>query len=114
MIGSERDWRKVFVFTLTKLGKVPERYLNDKLNEEQKFSEIEFDSRSPQFERDVISKKKGKKIKIKAKIRNLNKLSEKGLAIILPSSTPNMDDEMLYENQASLAGYTTAVVYYRS
>jgi len=99
------------VFTLTKLGEVPERYLNDKLNEEQKFSEIEFNSRSPQFERDVISKKKGKKIKIKAKIRNLNKLSEKGLAIILPSSTPNMDDEMLYENQASLAGYTTAVVY---
>ena len=52
----------------------------------------------------------GKNQKVKVELRNLESVSN-GLIIVVPSSTPNMDDEKYYEKQVSKYGYATAIVY---
>ena len=48
--------------------------------------------------------------KIRVELRNLESISN-GIIIVVPSSTPNMDDEIYYEKQVSKHGYATAIVY---
>ena len=50
------------------------------------------------------------KNKNRVELRNLDNLSN-GLIIVLPSSTPNMDDEKFYEKQVSEFGFATAIVF---
>ena len=52
----------------------------------------------------------GKDQKVRVELRNLESVSN-GLIVVVPSSTPNMDDEKFYEKQVSEYGYATAIVY---
>ena len=52
----------------------------------------------------------GKDQEVRVELRNLDSISN-GLIIIVPSSTPNMEDELYYEKQVSGFKYATAIVY---
>jgi len=58
----------------------------------------------------TLLNEKGKNQKVRVELRNLEDVSN-GLIIVVPSSTPNMDDEKFYEKQVSTYGYATAIVY---
>lgn len=53
---------------------------------------------------------KGKEISIKLKYKNISGYSSKGLAIIVPSSTKNMEDENDYANRMAEMGFATVIV----
>ncbi|MGB1006248.1 MAG: hypothetical protein ACPGVX_03680 [Thalassobaculaceae bacterium] len=53
----------------------------------------------------------GKSVPVKVALANTAGLEKTGLAIIVPSSTPNMDDEEYYARKLRKLGLATAVVY---
>lgn len=71
--------------------------------------EINFDSKNTNDEISLL-KDQGLKISIKTKLRNIESFKN-GLIIIVPSSTPNMEDEEIYETEVKDLGLTTAIIY---
>ena len=53
----------------------------------------------------------GKAVPVKVALANTAGLEKSGLAIIVPSSTPNMDDEEYYASKLRKLGLATAVIY---
>ena len=51
----------------------------------------------------------GKVIDIKLKFKNLSGYTDKGLSIIVPSSTKNMEDEYDYANRMAKMGFATVI-----
>ena len=98
----EKDCDIVF----TKVGDLPEKISFD---DDRKVTEIKVTSKNVYHEISLL-KDEGKKQKIRVELRNLDNLSN-GLIIVLPSSTPNMDDEKFYEKQVSEFGFATAIVF---
>lgn len=90
----------------TKVGDLPEKISFD---DDRDVTEIKVTSKNV-FHEISLLKDEGKKQKIRVELRNLNNLNN-GLIIVLPSSTPNMDDEKYYEKQVSEFGFATAIVF---
>ena len=59
--------------------------------------EINYESKNTKDEIALL-KSEGTKIEVKAQVRNIDKI-ENGIIIIVPSSTPNMSDELIYEEK---------------
>tara|TARA_B100000676_G_scaffold313431_1_gene394629 strand:- start:6017 stop:7513 length:1497 start_codon:yes stop_codon:yes gene_type:complete len=53
----------------------------------------------------------GEKVLVDVEFQNLQDISAKGLAIIVPSSTPNMEDEAHYAERMREFGLATAVIH---
>ena len=60
-------------------------------------NEIKFESKNT-IEEIALLKSEGTKIDVKAQVRNIDKI-ENGIIIVVPSSTPNMSDELIYEKK---------------
>ncbi len=54
---------------------------------------------------------KGTQVPVKVVLANTQQLKKNGLAIIVPSSTPDMDDEEYYASKFRKLGLATAVIY---
>ncbi|WP_075506314.1 hypothetical protein [Candidatus Pelagibacter communis] len=100
------DYEKNCDIVFTKVGDLPEKISFD---DDRKVTEIKVTSKNVYHEISLL-KDEGKKQKIRVELRNLDNLSN-GLIIVLPSSTPNMDDEKFYEKQVSEFGFATAIVF---
>ena len=59
--------------------------------------EIKYESKNT-IEEIALLKSEGTKIEVKAQVRNIDKI-ENGIIIVVPSSTPNMSDELIYEKK---------------
>ena len=53
----------------------------------------------------------GESVPVKVVLNNTKELQKNGLAIVVPSSTPNMDDEEFYASKFRKLGLATAVIY---
>jgi dienelactone hydrolase len=53
----------------------------------------------------------GSEISVKVEFQDLVKIAKNGLAIIVPSSTPNMEDELFYASKMREFGLATAIVH---
>ena len=53
----------------------------------------------------------GESVPVKVVLNNAKELQKNGLAIVVPSSTPNMDDEEFYASKFRKLGLATAVIY---
>jgi hypothetical protein len=71
--------------------------------------EIEYESKNT-IEEIALLKSEGKKIEVKAQVRNIDKI-ENGIIIVVPSSTPNMSDELIYEEKIKDLNYASAIIY---
>ena len=58
----------------------------------------------------ALLKSEGTKIDVKAQVRNIDKI-ENGIIIVVPSSTPNMSDELIYEEKIKDLNYASAIIY---
>ena len=58
----------------------------------------------------MLSGDMGKNIDISLKFEQIEAIQSKGLAVILPSSTPDMEDEFYYAKQMRTMGFSTVVV----
>ena len=94
------------VITFTRTGDVKK---NKPLNKNQSFLEIKFSSKNTNDEITLLNED-GVNIEIMAKLRNINKIKN-GLIIVVPSSTPNMEDEYIYERQLKDLEKTTAIIF---
>lgn|GEM_PF-1818185 len=70
---------------------------------------VQVTSMNTQTENDLLSDT-GDKVTVDVEIQNLEKISRNGLAIIVPSSTPNMKDEMYYAKKMREFGLATAII----
>ena len=78
-----------------KIGNAPKpTKTSDQIDANDKTT-IQISSKNTMTENDLITDK-GEKVLVDIELQNLQQISEKGLAIIVPSSTPNMDDEAYY------------------
>ena len=77
--------------------------------DDRKVTEITINSKNTIDDLTLLNNK-GKDQKVRVELRNLESISN-GIIIVVPSSTPNMDDEIYYEKQVSKHGYATAIVY---
>ena len=68
------------------------------------------ESKNTTTELDLLADE-GKAVPVKVELGNTANLEKSGLAIIVPSSTPNMDDEEYYARKLRKLGLATAVVY---
>ena len=93
-------------FNFKRVGDVPE---TKSFADERKVTEITILSKNTNDDISLINNE-GKSQKIRVELRNLESLSN-GLIVVVPSSTPNMDDEIYYERQVSKYGYATAIVF---
>ena len=71
--------------------------------------EIKFESKNT-IEEIALLRSEGSKIEVKAQVRNIEKI-ENGIIIIVPSSTPNMSDELIYEGKIKDLNYASAIIY---
>ena len=71
--------------------------------------EIEYVSKNT-IEEIALLKSEGTKIDVKAQVRNIDKI-ENGIIIVVPSSTPNMSDELIYEEKIKDLNYASAIIY---
>ena len=94
------------VINFKRIGDVPKKIVS---KDDRKVTEITINSKNTIDDLTLLNNK-GKDQKVRVELRNLQSISN-GLIIIVPSSTPNMDDEIYYEKQVSKHGYATAIVY---
>ena len=94
------------VINFKRIGDVPKKVVS---KDDRKVTEITITSKNTNDDLNLLNNK-GKDQKIRVELRNLDSISN-GLIIVVPSSTPNMDDEIYYEKQVSKHGYATAIVY---
>ena len=94
------------VINLKRIGDVPKKVVS---KDDRKVTEITITSKNTNDDLTLLNDQ-GKDEKIRVELRNLDSISN-GLIIVVPSSTPNMDDEIYYEKQVSKYGYATAIVY---
>ena len=94
------------VINFKRIGDVPKKVVS---KDDRKVTEITITSKNTNDDLTLLNNK-GKDQKVRVELRNLESISN-GLIIVVPSSTPNMDDEIYYENQVSKHGYATAIVY---
>ena len=93
-----------------RIGNAPKPTKNsDQLDASDKTT-IQISSKNTMTENDLITDK-GEKVLVDIEFQNLQQISEKGLAIIVPSSTLNMDDEAYYAEKMREFGLATAIVY---
>ena len=71
--------------------------------------EIKYESKNT-IEEIALLKSEGTKIDVKAQVRNIDKI-ENGIIIVVPSSTPNMSDELIYEEKIKDLNYASAIIY---
>ena len=71
--------------------------------------EIRFESKNT-IEEIALLRSEGSKIEVKAQVRNIEKI-ENGIIIVVPSSTPNMSDELIYEGKIKDLNYASAIIY---
>ena len=71
--------------------------------------EIKFESKNT-IEEIALLRSEGSKIEVKAQVRNIEKI-ENGIIIVVPSSTPNMGDELIYEGKIKDLNYASAIIY---
>ena len=81
---------------------------NSKVNKDEML-EIKYESKNT-IEEIALLKSEGTKIDVKAQVRNIDKI-ENGIIIVVPSSTPNMSDELIYEEKIKDLNYTSAIIY---
>ena len=94
------------VINLKRIGDVPKKVVS---KDDRKVTEITINSKNTNDDITLLNNE-GKNQKVRVELRNLESISN-GLIIVVPSSTPNMDDELYYEKQVSKHGYATAIVY---
>ncbi len=100
--GSYKKCEMVF----KRVGNVPE-----KISFEDNREIVEINILSKNTNDDIaLLNDEGKDQEVRVELRNLESIS-KGLIIVVPSSTPNMEDELYYEKQVSEFKYATAIVY---
>ena len=97
--GSRCELKLTWASALKESGKV------DKAN----LLEIKYESKNT-IEEIALLKSEGTKIEVKAQVRNIDKI-ENGIIIIVPSSTPNMSDELIYEEKIKDLNYASAIIY---
>ena len=95
------------VINLKRVGDAPKKLAVKK--DERKVTEITVVSKNTNDDITLLNDE-GKNQKVRVELRNLESVSN-GLIIVVPSSTPNMDDELYYEKKVSKYGYATAIVY---
>ena len=71
--------------------------------------EIEYESKNT-IEEIALLKSKGTKVEVKAQVRNIDRIKN-GIIIVVPSSTPNMSDELIYEEKIKDLNYASAIIY---
>ena len=71
--------------------------------------EIKFESKNT-IEEIALLRSEGTKIEVKAQVRNIDKIGN-GIIIVVPSSTPNMSDELIYEGKIKDLNYASAIIY---
>ena len=71
--------------------------------------EIKYESKNT-IEEIALLKSEGTKIQVKAQVRNIDKI-DNGIIIVVPSSTPNMSDELIYEEKIKDLNYASAIIY---
>ena len=94
------------ILNLKRIGDVPKKVVS---KDDRKVTEITIVSKNTNDDITLVNNE-GKNQKVRVELRNLESISN-GLIIVVPSSTPNMDDELYYEKQISKHGYATAIVY---
>ena len=73
-------------------------------------NEIFVSSKSPKSITSLLSGK-GKEVKVRVTLSGMENYANNGLVIVLPSSTPNMEDEVDWASKMSDFGFATAIVY---
>ena len=94
------------VINFKRIGDVPKKVVS---KDDRKVTEININSKNTNDDIALLNND-GKNQKVRVELRNLESITN-GLIIVVPSSTPNMDDELYYEKQVSKHGYATAIVY---
>ena len=94
------------VINFKRIGDVPKKVVS---KDDRKITEISINSKNTNDDITLLNND-GKNQKVRVELRNLESITN-GLIIVVPSSTPNMDDELYYEKQVSKHGYATAIVY---
>ena len=94
------------VINFKRIGDVPKKVVS---KDDRKVTEITINSKNTNDDIALLNND-GKNQKVRVELRNLESITN-GLIIVVPSSTPNMDDELYYEKQVSKHGYATAIVY---
>ena len=94
------------VINFKRIGDVPKKVVS---KDDRKVTEITINSKNTNDDITLLNND-GKNQKVRVELRNLVSITN-GLIIVVPSSTPNMDDELYYEKQVSKHGYATAIVY---
>ncbi len=89
-----------------RVGGVPEKM---SLEDDREMTEITILSKNTNDDITLLNDE-GKDQKVRVELRNLESISN-GLIVVVPSSTPNMEDEIYYEKQVSKFKYATAIVY---
>ena len=97
--GSPCELKLTWASTLKESSKV------DKAN----MLEIKYESKNT-IEEIALLKSEGTKIEVKAQVRNIDKIGN-GIIIVVPSSTPNMSDELIYEEKIKDLNYASAIIY---
>ena len=97
--GSPCELRLTWASSLKESGKV----------EKSAMLEIKYESKNT-IEEIALLKSEGTKIEVKAQVRNIDKI-ENGIIIVVPSSTPNMSDELIYEEKIKNLNYASAIIY---
>jgi len=94
------------VINFKRIGDVPKKVVS---KDDRKVTEISINSKNTNDDIALLNND-GTNQKVRVELRNLESITN-GLIIVVPSSTPNMDDELYYEKQVSKHGYATAIVY---
>lgn len=100
--GSSKKCEMVF----KRVGDVPEKI---SFKDSREIIEINILSKNTNDDIALLNDE-GKDQEVRVELRNLESISN-GLIIVVPSSTPNMEDELYYEKQVSEFKYATAIVY---
>ena len=94
------------VINFKRIGDVQKKVVS---KDDRKVTEISINSKNTNDDITLLNND-GMNQKVRVELRNLESITN-GLIIVVPSSTPNMDDELYYEKQVSKHGYATAIVY---
>jgi len=89
-----------------RVGNVPEKI---SFEDSREITEINILSKNTNDDITLLNDE-GKDQKVRVELRNLESIAN-GLIIVVPSSTPNMEDELYYEKQVSEFKYATAIIY---
>ena len=100
--GSFKKCEMVF----KRVGNVPEKI---SFEDSREITEINILSKNTNDDITLLNDE-GKDQKVRVELRNLESIAN-GLIIVVPSSTPNMEDELYYEKQVSEFKYATAIIY---